>query len=92
LTQQPSRVDGIGAEVDRLVDGEAPRIGLVWASGLTNTSHAASYAPLDHWRLMLNHPTATFFTLQYGDIQEDLDSLCDDQPPDLLDRFGRSAG
>jgi hypothetical protein len=47
LTPLPPRVDAIGAEIDRLVDGEEPRIGLVWNSGSMNTSRAASYAPLD---------------------------------------------
>ncbi|MDA1309647.1 MAG: hypothetical protein O2985_08580, partial [Proteobacteria bacterium] len=57
LTPLPSRVDAIGAEVDRLANGEGPRIGLVWTSGLISTNRAASYAPLDHWRSLLNHPT-----------------------------------
>jgi Flp pilus assembly protein TadD len=61
--------------VSRLRTSDGPLVGIVWASGLVNIDRASSYPALANWKQILDHPNATFFALQYGDVGDDLDQL-----------------
>lgn len=75
LQADPRRTEAVRATIADIGASGGPRVGLVWASGLINAVRASSYASLEHWRRLLDHPSAHFFAMQFGDIRSDLEAL-----------------
>ena len=58
-------------------------IGLSWRSGSKSTGVGRSI-PLADWLAILSHPRCAFVSLQYGDVEEELDGLRRDHGIDIL--------
>ena len=58
-------------------------VGLSWRSGSKSTGVGRSI-PLADWLAILSHPRCAFVSLQYGDVEEELDGLRRDHGIDIL--------
>ena len=58
-------------------------VGLSWRSGSKSTGVGRSI-PLADWLAILSHPRCAFVSLQYGDVEEELDGLRRDHGIDIF--------
>jgi hypothetical protein len=78
LAADPGRVVFWRARLDAL--GPGPKIGFTWKSLKTLPSRSRFFPQIDDWRALLDLRGAGLVSLQYGEVQDD------------LERIGRLAG
>ncbi len=59
---------------EKYADIHGLRIGIAWKSGNTTEGFIRSL-PLNSWKEMLSTPGCSFFNLQYGDVQQEIDKF-----------------
>jgi hypothetical protein len=52
--------------------GEAPKVGIIWRSGLMAGLRSRRFAPFEAWTPVLATPGTVFLNLQYGESEPDL--------------------
>lgn len=70
FTADQDRVAAIKSQLDAL--GQGPKIGLCWKSKLMTASRSKHFSAFDGWEPVLRTSGATFVSMQYGDVEEEL--------------------
>ena len=70
LVPDPERVAAFTAALAELPPG--PKVGLCWKSKLMNSKRTKYFSPFEDWKNVLTTPGATFVSLQYGAVDEEI--------------------
>ena len=73
LHPDPEQIAELKAKVDALPPGL--RVGFCWKSKLMKGNRTKYFSPFEMWRPVLETPGCTFVSLQYGDVDRELE-LC----------------